>query len=296
MWMGDWAGVRRLSYLDGILQSVQVITPPLALTPFIRDYAFFDHKIDHWTPHYIWALPAVREHTLQLFPDDLPTLFRKNPPQDFDTGRCNLLGQLDHSCLDTHMPARSTRIQVSFQPAGLHRLTGLPAHVFTNRATNAELIWGQSIRRLVDQVTDPVTTTQRVHWLNGFFLDLLRRHEKRSGPADVDRLALQMQHSSDPVSIRALANSCHKGERQLERLFRERVGLSPKKFHRISRFMQANRLRQLSPRRSWLSIALEAGYYDLQHLSRDFKLLGRATVTGFQGFEHTEGQLLLRQR
>ena len=51
----------------------------------------------------------------------------------------------------------------------------------------------------------------------------------------------------------------------------ERMGVSPKFLARISRFDKAFSLKQINPSLDWLSIALQTGYNDYQHLVKDFK-------------------------
>jgi AraC-like DNA-binding protein len=42
-------------------------------------------------------------------------------------------------------------------------------------------------------------------------------------------------------------------------------------YSRIIQFDNAVKLKNAQPQKDWLSIALELGYYDYQHLVRDFK-------------------------
>jgi AraC-like DNA-binding protein len=47
--------------------------------------------------------------------------------------------------------------------------------------------------------------------------------------------------------------------------------VNPKLFSRIARFDQTMKLKSTHPNKDWLEIALEIGYYDYQHMARDFK-------------------------
>ncbi len=60
---------------------------------------------------------------------------------------------------------------------------------------------------------------------------------------------------------------CH---RQFDRQFIEQVGISPKAYLRIIRFDQAYRLKNRFPNMSWFNIAIACGYYDYQHLCKDY--------------------------
>jgi AraC-like DNA-binding protein len=81
------------------------------------------------------------------------------------------------------------------------------------------------------------------------------------------------------ISVGDLARAVHVSTRQLERLFHERVGISPKQFVRIVRFQEVLRATRSGPdtlrRRAglagWAAVALEHGFYDQAHFINDFK-------------------------
>jgi len=75
------------------------------------------------------------------------------------------------------------------------------------------------------------------------------------------------------VRVRDLATSCNLSERQLERLFLDRVGIAPKLYMRIRRFRSVlNHLEDpISQERPRLAdVAASYGYADQSHLVRDF--------------------------
>jgi AraC-like DNA-binding protein len=82
------------------------------------------------------------------------------------------------------------------------------------------------------------------------------------------------------VSVDELASSTGLGPRQLERRFRERVGLGPKRFLKILRFQSVFR-RGSSQARDWAEVALDCGYYDQSHFIRDFKSFTGASPDAF---------------
>jgi len=98
-----------------------------------------------------------------------------------------------------------------------------------------------------------------------------------SGSGETDALShavAAIDASHGEIRVRDLAARCNLSERQLERLFLERVGLSPKRYARIQRFRSV--LHHLEdptePERPRLAdIAAHFGYADQSHLHRDFK-------------------------
>jgi transcriptional regulator GlxA family with amidase domain len=69
--------------------------------------------------------------------------------------------------------------------------------------------------------------------------------------------------------------------RQYERKFIERMGISPRYFNKIVRFENAFRMKNKHPHLDWLTIAIHCGYYDYQHLVKDYKKFTTQTPTEF---------------
>ena len=79
------------------------------------------------------------------------------------------------------------------------------------------------------------------------------------------------------VNVRKVAMELDLSERHLRRVFRERVGMSPKAFARLARFHRALRAGRDDSRMSWADIAAETGYYDQAHLIDEFHAIAGVT-------------------
>ena len=73
----------------------------------------------------------------------------------------------------------------------------------------------------------------------------------------------------DDANVAAVARTLDVSERQLERRFRARVGVTPKRFATLRRFERAVAL--AAEARSLTAVAVDAGYYDQSHFIRDFR-------------------------
>ena len=110
----------------------------------------------------------------------------------------------------------------------------------------------------------------------------LRASQARRTP--VQQLLAQIAAEGGRARLTDLLQSVPLGQRQLERLFRHQVGMTPKQFSRIQRVaLVRNQLRTGQP---LLDTALACGYSDQAHFSHDFK-----SVVGL-----TPGQYLRRVR
>ncbi|MDB6087723.1 MAG: cdhR 1 [Gammaproteobacteria bacterium] len=83
-------------------------------------------------------------------------------------------------------------------------------------------------------------------------------------------LLLMEQNLNRPIAIAAVADELGMSVRQLERLCREHVGLGPASLYRQLRMRYANWLIENTDR-SVTDIAIEAGFADCAHFSRQFK-------------------------
>lgn len=72
------------------------------------------------------------------------------------------------------------------------------------------------------------------------------------------------------VSVSEMATAAGISERQLERLFKRYIGLSPKYYARIIRFNYIFQLIQ-GNQSTWADIVYQSGYYDQSHFIRNFK-------------------------
>ncbi len=78
----------------------------------------------------------------------------------------------------------------------------------------------------------------------------------------------------DPaISINELSVFSNLSIKQLERVFKFRIGLTPKKFARISRFHKAHMQISKKGLEDLISIALSSGYFDQAHFNREYKKL-----------------------
>ena len=94
--------------------------------------------------------------------------------------------------------------------------------------------------------------------------------ESVSEPRVRRALLLMEQNLTRPIAIAAVAEELGMSVRQLERLCREHVGLGPASLYRQLRMRYANWLIENTDR-SVTEIAIEAGFADCAHFSRQFK-------------------------
>ena len=96
----------------------------------------------------------------------------------------------------------------------------------------------------------------------------LRERTRLSVRPHVEGVVGAIIRSGGRAPIDALAAQSGTSLRQLERQFRDDVGLTPKTFSRIVRLQSA--LRRVRQGRALTDVALACGFYDQAHMTREF--------------------------
>jgi AraC-like DNA-binding protein len=191
--------------------------------------------------------------------------------------RVMISGQLTRAILLT--PSRGGRVfGVRFKPAGASALLQSPMSELTDELLPLDDVSPGLQRELMDaaerSATGSYTSTQIVNDIS----DVLGAHARDSAPStQLNAVVSAILNSHGEVSVAAVARECNVSERQLERLFRERVGVSPKMLSRLARFQRA--LAGFDGESNWADVAAEAGYYDQSHLLHDFRRFAGETPT-----------------
>ena len=83
-------------------------------------------------------------------------------------------------------------------------------------------------------------------------------------------LIMMEQHLADEVSIEMLASSVNLSRRQLERIFKQKAGMSPA--HAYDRVrMEHAKILLLQSRATTLEVALDVGFVNASHFTKTFK-------------------------
>jgi AraC-like DNA-binding protein len=178
--------------------------------------------------------------------------------------------------VDTSGPVRLFGIRV--RPGASYNIFGISQCELTDRVLALEDIWGRGCGAALEQhVLDARNDLDRVTAIEQTLLRCLRVDSL----ADAVTTALSaILSGGGSVTLGWLASEVGSSDRNLERLFREYVGLSPKTFCRIVRFQRA--LRSLEEAgEGWAAIAADCGYYDQSHLIRDFREFARQTPSAY---------------
>ena len=191
-----------------------------------------------------------------------------------------LLGPLS-TATDQEIPAGGTVVGVRLRPGVLGGLAGMPADELVDQDIAGADIW-RDAARLTDLLGEAVTPRAALARLQSF----VARSAGEPDPLVHEAVwNLMPWHSSGTAALPALLSI---SGRQLRRRCRAATGLGPKELHRILRFqgfvarVQAAIAQQRgAPDADLAGWAVEVGYHDQAHLSRECRRLSGVTPGEF---------------
>ena len=171
---------------------------------------------------------------------------------------------------EIHAREQFRLIGICFSPVGLKSIFGLGADELTDTCIDLSALPGQQALFLSEQLVSTDSIPHRIELLSSYLAKQIRRNKARQD--NVTEYALsQLIKSEGNISLKQLQNELNVSERNLERKFREEVGISPKLFSRICRFQASFQQLKTNNYDKLSDIAFENGYADQSHFIRVFK-------------------------
>lgn len=170
-------------------------------------------------------------------------------------------------------PAGAEIAGLRFRSGAATAILGVPATELVNDRPDAAAVWGRPARELVGRLEAAASVEAATDVLRA----AVRRHLREATPLDpvVQHVAASVRQAGGSASFRVnhLANHVGLSERQLHRRCRAALGYGPMTLARIVRLQRfLARVRDGAPR-SLADAAIELGYADQSHLTRDVRAL-----------------------
>lgn len=173
---------------------------------------------------------------------------------------------------------------VCFRPGGAYHFFPYPAAELVDWCGDAGDLPGAESLPVERIRNNCLTKESRIEEIDAFLTTLLR---KRNLSEDL-RLAQALgaiESSRGRISVGRLSGLAGLSIRQLERLFKERIGIMPKQLCRNLRFKQLFNCLTKCPPDRLASIAAACGYYDQSHMISEFKYYTGKSPAAF--FDHS---------
>ena len=163
---------------------------------------------------------------------------------------------------------RGQKVVMARLRLGTHEAVfGVPSSALAERIVPLEDLWGAAAERLAEQLAEAEDVRLAASLLEeaiaGRLADV-EAHEVHT------RLALEATTRLATLRVSEVADALGVSTRNLRRVFRDVVGMSPKEYARLARFHLALREARASSDVDWAGVAAATGYYDQAHLIAEF--------------------------
>jgi AraC-like DNA-binding protein len=251
------------------------IAPSPHLQPFVKEYFLLHFEFDTQSPPPVKPFPVRPQHTLVFYlrgginaynPET--RIFKKFPKIAINGSQTRRY--------DFHLPHSQMMLSVDFQPGGLSKFLQMPLNdEFLDERIDAESLLNPEISDVYEQLVNAGSYALLIPIIESYLWKRIQRLNINFQPIDKMNLLIESELVNRPIE--QWADYACLSVSQFERRFKQQMGISPKFFARINRFHQAFALKEHQLSMDWLSIALQTGYHDYQHLVKDFKQFAGAT-------------------
>jgi AraC-like DNA-binding protein len=219
------------------------------------------------------ALPALRERVLPS--GDMHIAFRLDHPLRLFRHAEDVSGStVGHAVIggpcasfyvkDISLPARTVGAQLRTGASEL--MFGIPAEELAARHTLLSDIWGRSAALIRERLCEVRDVHRQLDILESILIARLPTL-RRLHPA----VAHALERFEIVANIREIVRETGYSHRRFIALFRKDVGLTPKVFCRVRRFQRALDRLRVGDHAGWVGLALDAGYSDQPHFTREFR-------------------------
>jgi AraC-like DNA-binding protein len=179
----------------------------------------------------------------------------------------------------TETDSAMSGVQVNFTLTGARAFLSRPAHELTGRVVALDDVLGAEGRQLRERLASSAGWPARFRMLDELILARVARAAPL--PAWLQWAWSELQGSDGLLSIGALAREVGFSRKHLAASFRETLGTTPKALARLLRFQRALAALRSGRHVEWAEVALDCGYCDQAHFSRDFRQYSGGTPTDF---------------
>lgn len=159
---------------------------------------------------------------------------------------------------------KASMLGIKLKPAALAQGFNLKMNEFTEKVKSLEQIKNEKLNKLQRMVRDADSFEDKLDCVTYFFegIDFT--------PLPINKALEIIFRSRGMNSVSDLVSALNISERQLERIFNQYVGLSPKFYSRVIRFSSIFQLKEQGDQ-SWVDLTYESGFADQSHFIKNFK-------------------------
>jgi AraC-like DNA-binding protein len=182
--------------------------------------------------------------------------------------RSFVVGQMNRF-LEIAPDGRIGFIAIRFSARGAYHFFPRSLNQVAAAVIDSREVWKERADEWTDRIGLAAGMPARVRIVEELLLGCLR--ERAGCDRMVDQCLQLIETRAGQSSIAQLASEIGAGRRQLTRRFESAVGVSPKQFSRIIRFLHVLRCLQDRTHQTLTETALSCGYFDQAHFNHEFR-------------------------
>jgi len=157
---------------------------------------------------------------------------------------------------------------IRFYPGGLQAFISESASEFTDRMELIDTIGQDVLIELAKQISKITDIYSKIIYCNQYFTSRIKN--KIPWEDKFQNMLYHIYSSNGIILVKDIAQREVISEKQVTRIFNNRVGISAKVFIKTIRFQNALKIINTKKFVRIADVALEAGYYDQSHFIHDF--------------------------
>lgn len=254
--------------------------PSLMLSAIVKHYLIIRHDHDVYVNYRLFSdgNPGLVFHFKDPFLQVSDRESGSTQPHSF------LYGQLTHFN-DIKSVGKLDMLIVVLQPHALSALINVAASELNNTIIPLKTIFGQEGTDVEDQVLSAQSRAEAIKAIEQLLISRVNRFQKADGL--MNGVLDLIYQANGMIAVADIIQELPVTERQLERKFKEQVGIAPKKFIDVIKFQNFLKSLQKSPSDVKLSqVVYACGYYDQAHLNNCFKRHAGVTPMQYRNNDH----------
>jgi AraC-like DNA-binding protein len=252
--------------------------PGAALLPFVEEFGLREDRLG--SVRIYNPLPARSDCFLQFYLEDRYQVVTVANGGVHLAPRCVLVGPHIRRREDLIWTGHLKMFTIRFTAVGFRALFGMPANAICNYAGSAQAVLGDAVVELENRLAES-SDTELGLVAERYLLKRLKRSRATMDGGVAARIVRTLRARHGGVGVAEMAGRYGLSVRQVERVFQEQVGMSPKVFGRLERLKLAMAMGAKDARLDWAGVAAAAGYYDQSHMVREYRELNGATPVEF---------------
>lgn len=160
-------------------------------------------------------------------------------------------------------------ISVRFFPWGAYHFFDEPIQHFLDQTIDATKLWGNDSEKIIKELQTLNSLEERVKSVKRFLLKKLKQHKKEE--TETDNAIKLIRKNKGTLTIEEVCAETGLSKKHLERKFLSTVGIMPKAFSRVTRFLNICHNLEEYKGKTLTQLTYECGFYDQAHFIKEFK-------------------------